>query len=111
MAFLSHDSDTARTSGLAECAKAVNKTNLGRMLLMLPCMKPRLLRLHKSTNDSAWGMGVVLGAARPGLTSTSPEEQRRSRIKVTAIRTGCLMRSEQRVKGADFRALNNRFKA
>ena len=41
--FLSQDSDTARTSGLAECAKAVNKTNLGRWLLMLTCMKPRLL--------------------------------------------------------------------
>ena len=54
VAFLSQDSDTARTSGLAECAKAVNKTNLGRRLLMLACMKPRLLRLQKSTNDSAW---------------------------------------------------------
>ena len=31
--FLNQDSDTARTSGLAECAKAVNKTNLGRRLL------------------------------------------------------------------------------
>jgi hypothetical protein len=27
-------------------------------------------------------MGVMLGAARPEITSTSPEEQRRSRIKV-----------------------------
>jgi hypothetical protein len=35
--FLSQDSNTARTSGLAECAKAVNKTNLGRRLLMLTC--------------------------------------------------------------------------
>ena len=52
--FLSQDSDTARTSGLAECAKAVNKTNLGRMLLMLTCMKPKLLRLQKSTNESTW---------------------------------------------------------
>ena len=33
--FLSQDSDMARTSGLAECDKAVNKTNLGRRLLML----------------------------------------------------------------------------
>ena len=33
--FLRQDSDTARTSGLAECAKAVNKTILGRRLLML----------------------------------------------------------------------------
>ena len=57
---------------------------------MLTCMKPRLLRLQKSTNERAWGIGVVLGAAGPGLTSTSPEEQRRSRIKVRlkAIRTG-----------------------
>jgi hypothetical protein len=27
-------------------------------------------------------MGVILGAAGPGLTSTSSEEQRRSRIRV-----------------------------
>ena len=32
VAFLSQDLDTARTSGLAECAKAVSKTNLGRRL-------------------------------------------------------------------------------
>ena len=46
------------------------------------------------------------------LTSTSPEEQRRSRIRVglKAIRTGRLVRSEQRVKGADFWAQKNRFK-
>ena len=66
MAFLNQDSDTARTSGLAECAKAVSKTNLGRRLLMLTFMKPRLLQLQKSTNESAWGMGVVLGAAGLG---------------------------------------------
>ena len=98
--FLSQDSDTARTSGMAECAKAVNKTNLGRRLLMLTCMKPRLLRLQKSTNESAWGMGVELGTAGPGLTSTSTEEQRRSRIGVQlkARRAGRLVRSEQRVK-------------
>ena len=60
MAFLSQDSDTARTSELSECAKAVNKTNIGRRLLMLTCMKPRLLRLQKSTNESTWGMGVEL---------------------------------------------------
>jgi hypothetical protein len=76
--FLSQDSDTARTSVLADCAKAVNKTNLGRRFLMLTCMKPRLLRLQKSTNESAWGMGVELGTAG----ATSPEEQRRSRIRV-----------------------------
>jgi hypothetical protein len=99
--YLSQDSDTARTPGLAECAKAVNKTNLGKRLLMLTCMKPRL-RLQKSTNESAWGMGVELGTAGPGFTSTSPEEQRRSRIRLRlkAIRTGHLVRSEQRVKGA-----------
>ena len=104
MVFLSQDSDLARTSGLAECAKAVNKTNLGRKLLMLTCMKPRLLRLQKSTNESAWGMGVELGTAGPGLTSTSPEEQRRSRIRVQlkAMRTGRLVCSEQRVKGTGF---------
>ena len=82
VAFQSQDSDTARTSGLAERAKAVNKTNLGRRLLMLTCMKPMLLRLQKSTNESAWGMGVMLGAAGPGLATTPPEEQRRSRIRV-----------------------------
>ena len=73
--FLSQDSDTARTSGLAECAKAVNKTNLGRGLLLLSCMKPRLLRLQKSTNESSWGIGVVLEAAGPELASTSSEEE------------------------------------
>ena len=70
---------------------------------MLTCMKPRLLRLQKSTNDSAWGMGVELGTAGPGLTSTSPEEQRsRIRVRLKAKRTGRLVRSEQRVKGTDF---------
>jgi hypothetical protein len=54
VAFLRQDSDNARTSGLAERAKAVNKTNLGRRLLMLTYMKPRLLRLRKSTNESTW---------------------------------------------------------
>jgi hypothetical protein len=49
---------------------------------MLTCMKPRFLQLQKSTNDSTWGIGVVLGATGPGLTSTSPEEQRRSRVRV-----------------------------
>ena len=99
--FLSQDSDTARTSGLAECAKAVNRTNLGSRLLMLTCMKPRLLRLQKSSKESAWGIGVELGTAGPGFTSTSPEEQRRSRIRVRlkAIRIGRLERLEQRVKG------------
>jgi hypothetical protein len=113
VAFLSQDSDTARTSGLAECAKAVNQIKLGRRLLMLTCMKPRFLRLQKSTNESAWGMRVVLVVAVPGLTSTSPEEQRRSRIRLRlkAIRTGRLVRSEQSVKGADFWAWKNRFNA
>jgi hypothetical protein len=87
VAFLIQDSDKARISGLAECAKAVNKTNLGRRLQMLTCMKPRLFRLQKSTNESAWGMGVMLGAAGPGLTSTSPEEQSRIRVRLRAIRT------------------------
>jgi hypothetical protein len=89
--FLNQDSDMARTSGLAECAKAVNKANLRRRLLMLTCMNPRLFWLQKSTNESAWGL------TGPGLTSTSPEEQRRSRIMVRlkAIRTGRLVHSEQ----------------
>ena len=43
---------------------------------MLTCMKPRLLLLQKSTNESAWGHTV------PGLTSTSSEEQRRIRMRV-----------------------------
>ena len=96
MVFLSQDSETARTSGLAECAKAVNKTNLGKRLLMLTCMKPRLLQLQKS-----WGIGVELGTAGPGFTSTSPEEKRRSRIRVRlkAMRIGRLERLEQSVKG------------
>jgi hypothetical protein len=38
-------------------------------------MKPRLLWLQKSTNESAWEMGVEEGTAGPGLTSTSPEEE------------------------------------
>ena len=66
--LLSQDSDTTRTSRLEECAKAVNKTNVGRRLLIVSYMKPRLLRLHKSTNECAWGMGVELGTAGPGLT-------------------------------------------
>ena len=67
-------------------------------------MKPRLLQLQKSTNESAWGIGVELGTAGPGLTSTSPEEQRRSRVRVRlkAKITGRLVRTEHRVKGADF---------
>jgi hypothetical protein len=107
MAFLSQDSDTARTSGLAECAKAVSKTNLGRRLLMLTCKKPRLFQLQKSTNENAWGH------AGPWLTSTSPEEQRRSRMRVRlkAIKTGHLVHWGQRIKGADFWAWYNRFRA
>jgi hypothetical protein len=74
---------------------------------MLTCMKPRLLRLQKSTNESTCGMGVELGIAGPGLTSTSPEEQRRIRIRVRlkAIRTGHLVHSEQRVKETGFRGV------
>ena len=66
---------------------------------MLTCMKPRLLRLQKSSKESAWGIGVELGTAGPGFTSTSSEEQR-SRIKVwlKAMRIGRLERLEQRVK-------------
>jgi hypothetical protein len=58
-------------------------------------------------------MGEELGTAGPGLTSTSPEEQRRSRIKVQlkTKRTGRQVRSEQRVKGAGFWARKKRFKA
>uniref|UniRef100_A0A673WE41 Glycine C-acetyltransferase n=1 Tax=Salmo trutta TaxID=8032 RepID=A0A673WE41_SALTR len=37
-------------------------------------MKPRLLRLQKSSKESACGIGVELGTAGPGFTSTSPEE-------------------------------------
>ena len=95
--FLSQDSDTARTSELAECAKAVNRTNLGRRLLMLTCMKPRLLRLQKSSKESTRRKGVELGTAGPGFTSTSPEEKRsRIRVRLKAMRIG---RLEQRVKG------------
>jgi hypothetical protein len=68
---------------------------------MLTCMKPRLLRLQKSTNESTWGVRVELGTAGPGLTSTSPEEHRRRRIRVRLkiIRTGRLARSEQSKRG------------
>ena len=50
------------------------------------------------------GIGVELGATEPGLTSTLPEERRRSRIRVRlkAVRTGNLVRWEQRIKGAYF---------
>jgi hypothetical protein len=106
VAFQSQDSDTARTSRLAGCAKAVRKTNLGRRHLMLTCMKPRRLWLQKSTNERAWGH---VGS---GLTSTSPEKQRsRMRVRLKAIRTGRLVRCEQRIKGADFWAWQDRFKA
>jgi hypothetical protein len=35
----------------------------------------KALRLQKSTNESTWGVGVELGTAGTGLTSTSPEEK------------------------------------
>ena len=70
----------------------------------------KVFRIQKSRNESAWGMGVELGAAGPGLTSTSPEEQRRSRIRVR-LKAGRLVRSEQRVKGAGFWVRKNRFMA
>jgi hypothetical protein len=71
---------------------------------MLICMKPRLLLLQKLTNESAWGIGVMLGATGPGLTSTSPEEQGKSRIRrrLKAIRTGRLVSWEQRMKRSNF---------
>ena len=111
VAFLSQDSDTARTSGLVECAKAVNKSNLGRRLLMLTCKKPRFLRLQKSTNESAWG--VMLGTTGPGFTSTSPEEQRSCRISVRlrALKTGLLVHWVHRIIGADFWTWWNRLRA
>ena len=63
--FLNQDSHTARTSdshtartSVGKCAKVVN-----RRLLMLTCMKARLLRLQKSRNESTWGVGVELGTA------------------------------------------------
>jgi hypothetical protein len=80
----------------------MKQTSNGRRLLMLTCMKPRLLQVQKSSKESAWGIVVELGTAGPGVTFTSPEEQRRSRIRVRlkAMRIGCLGRQEQRVKGA-----------
>ena len=74
---------------------------------MLICVKPRLLRLQKSTNENSWGVGVELGTTGPGLTFTSPEEQMRSwiRIRLKAIRTCHLVHSEQRVKGTGIWAL------
>ena len=64
---------------------------------MVTRKKPRLLRLQKSSKESTWGIG-------PGFTSTSPEEQRKSRIRVRlkAMKIGRLERPEQRVKGAGF---------
>jgi hypothetical protein len=84
--------------------KHLNKTNLGRRISDVNIQYIRLLRLQKSTNDSALGIGVVLESTGPGLTSPSQEEQKRSRIRVwlKAIRTGCLECWEQRIKGADF---------
>ena len=56
-------------------------------------MKPMLLRLQKLANESARGMGVMLGAAGPGLTSTSPEEKWSNSILLwlKANRTGRLV--------------------
>ena len=50
------------------------------------------------TKESAWGIGVELGTAGPGCTSTSPEEQRRSRIRVRlkAMRIGRLERPDDK---------------
>ena len=83
------------------------------MIVRLEGAGSNRLKSKLSTNESAWGMGVMLGAAGPGLTSTSSEEQRRSRIIVwlKAKRTGRLVRLEQRVKGAGFWAQKSRFKA
>ena len=69
---------------------------------MLTCMKPRPLRLQKSTNKSAWGMGEELGTAGPGLTSTSPEEQSRIRVWLKATRPGRLVRSGTESKRSRF---------
>ena len=63
---------------------------------MLTCMKPRLLRLQKSTNDNTWGVGVQLGTAGPGLTCygcnpntgidmTTTSENRGRQIQTTEI--------------------------
>ena len=103
MVFLSQDSDKARTYGLAECAKAVNKTKLREESSNVD-MHEGCYGYRSQQMRTPFGMGVELGTAGPGLTSTSPEEQRRSRIRVwlKAIRTGRLVRSEQRVKGAGF---------
>ena len=48
-------------------------------------------------------MGVMLGAAGPGLTSTSPEEQRMSRIRVwlKAKITGSEQSKRSRFLGAE----------
>jgi hypothetical protein len=70
VAFLSQDSDTARTSGLA---KAVTKTNLGRRLLNMHETKAfTVTEVNKMR--LTWGVGVLLEATGTGLTSTSPEE-------------------------------------
>ena len=54
------------------------------------------------TEESAWGIGMELGTGGPGFTSTSPEEQRRSRIReqLKAMRIGRLEQSKMRFLGA-----------
>ena len=71
VAFLSQDSDVARTSGLAECAKAVNKTNLGRRLLMLTCMNPRLLQLGVASLEAPVKLGAVSACVGGGTRGLS----------------------------------------
>ena len=67
------------------------------MIVRLEGAGSNRLKSKLSPNESAWGMGVEIGAAGPGLTSTSPEEQRRSRIRVRlkAMRIGLLGHPEQ----------------
>ena len=52
---------------------------------MLTCMKQRLFRSQKLTNEGAWEH------AGPEYTSTSPAEQRSSmRVRLKAIKTGVM---------------------
>ena len=77
---------------------------------MLTCMKPRLLQLQKSTIERASGIGVILGATGPGLTSTSTEEEQdKGTFKGYNNWSSSALGTEN--KGADFWALWNRFRA